>query len=38
MKETGNQRSSYLLPVIYMGGELMSSPEVVAVMMKYRYE
>jgi hypothetical protein len=36
MKETGNQRSNYLLPVIYMGGELMYSPEVVTVVMKYR--
>ena len=36
MEETGNKRSSYLLPVIYMNGELMYSPEVVSVVMKYQ--
>ena len=36
MEETGNQRTRYLLPVIYMDGELMYSPEVVTVVMKYQ--
>ena len=35
MEETGNKRNSYMLPVIYMNGELMYSPEVVTVVMKY---
>ena len=34
MKETGNSRSSYMLPVIYYNGELMYSPPVVTVVMK----
>jgi hypothetical protein len=36
MEETGNARSRYMLPVIYMNGELMYSPEVVTVVMKYQ--
>ena len=36
MKETGNSRSSYMLPVIYYNGELMYSPPVVTVVMKYK--
>lgn len=38
MKETGNERSRYMLPVIYFDGELMYSPEVVAVVTEYKYK
>ena len=36
MKETGNSRSSYVLPVVYFNGELMYSPQVTAVVLKYK--
>jgi glutaredoxin len=36
MEQTGNRRNRYMLPVIYMNGELMYSPEVVTVVMKYQ--
>jgi hypothetical protein len=36
MKETGNFRSSYVLPVVYFKGELMYSPQVITVVMKYK--
>jgi glutaredoxin len=36
MEETGNARSRYMLPVIYMNGELMYSPQVVTVVVKYQ--
>jgi len=38
MKETGDSRSSYLLPVIYLKGELMYSPQIITVVMKYKYD
>ncbi len=38
MEETGNKRNSYMLPVIYMNGELIYSPEVATVVRKYKYE
>ena len=38
MKETGDSRSGYVLPVIYLKGELMYSPQVVTVVMKYKYD
>jgi len=36
MKETGNSRSSYVLPVVYFNGELMYSPQVFTVVTKYK--
>jgi len=36
MKETGNSRSSYMLPVVYFNGELMYSPQVATVVLKYK--
>jgi len=38
MEETGNGRSRYMLPVIYMNGELLYSPQVVTVVTKYKNE
>ena len=38
MEQTGDKRSRYLLPVIYFDGELMYSPEVVAVVTEYKYK
>ena len=36
MKETGNARNSYVLPVVYFKGELMYSPQVATVVLKYK--
>ena len=36
MKETGNSRSSYVLPIIYFNCELMYSLQVITVVLKYK--
>jgi glutaredoxin len=36
MEQTGKSRNRYMLPVIYMNEELMYSPQLITVVMKYQ--